>query len=110
MIAQILQNSKLPPRNITTAEVQALKELRSDPTIKIMNLDKGNATVIMDSNIYDKKMLNMLSDTEVYRPTPSNSNPISTIQKEVNQILNQFAKDQKITVTKNSIFKPPAAL
>ena len=45
-----------------------------------------------------KKMLDMLSDSEVYRPIPSKSNSISTIQKEVNQILNQFAKDQKITV------------
>ena len=97
-IAQILKNSKLPPKNITTAEVQALKELRSDPTIKIMNSDKGNATVILDSNTYDKKTLDMLSDPEVHRPIPSNSNPISTIQKEVNQILNQLAKDQKITV------------
>ena len=92
------KNSKLPPKNITTAEVQALKELRSDPTIKVMNSDKGNATLILDSNTYDKKMLDMLSDPEVYRPIPSNSNPISTIQIEVNQILNQFAKDQKITV------------
>ena len=30
-----------------------------------MNLDKGNATVILDSNTYDKKMLDMLSDPEV---------------------------------------------
>ena len=34
-IAQILKNSKLPPKNITTAEVQVLKELKSDPTKKI---------------------------------------------------------------------------
>ena len=74
-IAQILKNSKLPPKNTTTAEVQALKELRSDPTIKIMNSDKGNATVILDSKTH-KKMLNMLLDPEVYRPISSNSNPI----------------------------------
>ena len=36
-IAQVMKNSKLPPKDITTAEVQALKKLRSDPTIKIMN-------------------------------------------------------------------------
>ena len=83
---------------MTTTEVQVLKELRSDPTIKIMNLDKGNATIILDCNTYDKKMLDMLSDPKVYRPVPSNSNQISTIQKEVNQILNQFAENQKITV------------
>ena len=40
----------------------------------------------------------MLSNPEVYRLIPSNSNPISTIQKEVNQILNHFVKDQKIIV------------
>ena len=34
-ITQILKNFKLPLKNITTAEVQALKELRSDPTTKI---------------------------------------------------------------------------
>ena len=79
--------------------MQALKKLKSDPTLKITNLDKGNATaIILTSNAYDKKMLDMLSDPRVYRPITSNSNPISTIQKEVNQILNQFAKDQKITV------------
>ena len=62
-----------------------------------MNSDKGNATLILDSNIYDKKMLDMLLNPEVYRPIPLNSNPISTTQK-VNQILNQFAEDQKIIV------------
>ena len=40
-ITQILKNSKLPLKNIATAEVQALKELRSDPTIKIMNSKKA---------------------------------------------------------------------
>ena len=104
-IAQILKNFKLPPKNITTAEVQVLKELRSDPIKKIINSDKGNAIVILDSNTYDKKMLDMLLDPEVYSSISLNSNPISTIQKEVNQILNQFAKDQKIAVSVYSHLK-----
>ena len=71
-----------------------LRKNNRNLSIKTLNSDKGNATVILDINTYDK----MLSNPEVYKPIPSNSNPISTIQKQVNQILNQFAKDHKITV------------
>ncbi|XP_064464591.1 uncharacterized protein LOC135375888 [Ornithodoros turicata] len=56
----ILQNANLPPKNITKAEQNALKDLRNDDTIVILPADKGKATVILNRDDYDSKMESIL--------------------------------------------------
>ncbi|XP_064485960.1 uncharacterized protein LOC135398489 [Ornithodoros turicata] len=58
----ILQNANLPPKNITKAEQNALKDLRNDDTIVILPADKGKATVILNRDDYDSKMESILQD------------------------------------------------
>ena len=50
-ITQIVRNAKLPQRNLSKDEMEALKELRSDSSIKMMKADKGNVTVVKDSRV-----------------------------------------------------------
>ena len=66
-ITQILYNAKLPSSNLNPEELQALKELRSDQSINIMKSNKGNASVVMNTTDYDRKLLNVLNDSSVYK-------------------------------------------
>lgn len=50
--------------NITKQELEAIKCLEEDSTIKIMRADKGNKTVVMDSMDYNKKIESMLKTTD----------------------------------------------
>ncbi len=59
-IATIIRKSKLPKRNVTKQEIQALKELRSDESTTVIPADKGNATVLMKTTEYKEKMHSLL--------------------------------------------------
>ena len=65
-ITQIIFNTRVPPPNLSE-ERKTLKELRSDYNIKIMKVDIGNCTVVMNTKDYDDKLLALLNDCEVYR-------------------------------------------
>ena len=41
--------------------------MRDNEDIIILLADKGGATVIMDKDDYNSKMMNMLDDTDVYK-------------------------------------------
>ena len=56
-ITQILSNWRPPTPNLTEEEFKALKQLQQDKIITILKSDKGNATVVMDKNDYEEKML-----------------------------------------------------
>ena len=51
----------LPNRHIT-----ALKSLSSNHNIVISPSDKGRAVVIMDSTVYNQKLMNLLGDNNTY--------------------------------------------
>ena len=61
--------SRLTP-NLTPSESKAMKELRKNNTILILPADKGRATVIMDKDDYNSKMLAMLNDADIYKKLP----------------------------------------
>jgi hypothetical protein len=44
----------------------ALKSLSRDKTIVIKEADKGGVVVVMDSNYYRTKIMQILTDTEFY--------------------------------------------
>jgi len=52
-ITQILSYMKMPPLNLSSDEMKALKKLRSVNSIRIMKTDKGNVTVIIDRQEYE---------------------------------------------------------
>ena len=57
-----------PATNITPAERQALKELRSNKSIIIHKADKGNAVVVIDRSDYIQKMNTIIGDHSKFRP------------------------------------------
>ena len=54
-ICSTISRAKRPTQNFTSEEREAFRELKEDETIQILQADKGSATVVMDTEEYDKK-------------------------------------------------------
>ena len=65
-ICEAIKQAKPPRRNLTPAEWRAARELRKGDTVCILQSDKGNATVILDTEEYDTKVLDLLNDRQSY--------------------------------------------
>jgi hypothetical protein len=52
---------KSPRSNISKEEHQALKNLRSNAKLVILRVDKGGATVIMNHDDYNKRIIEHLT-------------------------------------------------
>ena len=104
-ITQILSNWRPPTPNLTEEEFKALKQFQQDKTINILKSDKGNATVVMDKNDYEEKMLMLLADNKTYERIDSKVNPLKSIKKELNKLLWKFVKEEKITSPVYSMLK-----
>jgi hypothetical protein len=62
----LLEKCKKFRTNTTSQEEEAIKELAKDKSIKILKADKGNVTVVMDTEDYENKLTAMVN-TEEYR-------------------------------------------
>ena len=79
-IVGCLTRARPPPTNLCPGEHKAIKE----ESIVIAAADKGNATVVMDCEDYDKKMRTLLADTGTYKrllrdPTPAQERKMNAI-------------------------------
>ena len=61
--------SHKPHNNLTTEERNSIKNLQNNKTIIIKKADKSAGIVIMNRDDYRNKIINMLSDTQVYKLT-----------------------------------------
>ena len=86
------KNNKLKC-NITVEEKLALKELREEEDLIIINADKGRCTVLMDKDDYDKKMFNLLSDENTY--TKLKKDPTITYKNKMIKILRSWVKENQ---------------
>ena len=78
------KSPKLTP-NLSCAESQALKELKKIEGIVFLPADKGRATVIMDRDKHNEKILAMLSDEDVYRQLKGD--PTASLERKINSTL-----------------------
>ena len=62
-----------------------------------MKSDKGNATVVKDKIDYEEKMLMLLADNKTYERIDSKVNLLKSVEKELNKLLWQLVKEEKIT-------------
>ena len=56
----VLRKTKLPKSNITPSERVALRDLRNNQDIVVLRADKGNATVILNTETYNRKIEELL--------------------------------------------------
>ena len=97
-ITQMILNARVSPPNLCAEERKALKELRLDSNIKIIKADRGNCTVVMNTKDYDDKLLALLNDCEVFRVLFKRDKSITLVEKQVNNLVWSFLKENKITV------------
>jgi hypothetical protein len=60
---RILHRSKPPKPNLTKEQFDSIHHLNENPDILVLKVDKGNATVIMNSSDYESKLLDLLSSS-----------------------------------------------
>ncbi|XP_064458887.1 uncharacterized protein LOC135369161 [Ornithodoros turicata] len=91
----ILQNANLPPKNITKAEQNALKDLRNDDTIVILPADKGKATVVLNRDDYDSKMESILQDRSHF--SELSGDPTAASERKIVAALRKLRTKKLIT-------------
>ena len=69
----------------------------------ISKAGKGNTTVILDRNAYNKKLLTMSSDTSTYKELKRD--PTKKTKEEVNHFISKFRSKGKITVSDTFLLK-----
>jgi hypothetical protein len=97
----ILTNFKNSPNKLTCSEVNfsrlhknAVLFLKANPSLLILTADKGNVTVIMDRDEYNRKVHSLLTDTNTYKI--QKKDPTLTIQRKTNAFLTKIEKQELI--------------
>ena len=94
---------KKPVSNLTAPEHEALKSLRNDNNIKILHADKGNATVILDSEDYSAKAHELLGNRTSYAMLEKD--PTRPTERSLLNLLRKLKKEKKSathsTITSN---------
>ena len=58
----IIMKASAPKHNVSKEENEALKRLKMSKNIMILPADKGNSTVVMNKEDYDKKIMGILDE------------------------------------------------
>lgn len=75
-------------RFCTSAMKTTARFLKDNPNICLLSADKGNRTVIMDREEYDRKMKALIEDDDTYAKI--NRDPTSTLQTKSNNIVKRL--------------------
>ena len=67
-----------------------------EPMGVILKADKGNATVVMNTEDYEKKVNSLLSDECTYEKLPTRPNPVNQITTRINQYVWNLYRNEKI--------------
>ena len=94
-IVGTLRKAKPPPPNMSSSEFRAMKELRKDDSIIILQADKGKATVVMDKVEYEDKISTMLSDEATYKSIAKD--PAPALERRMNSLLLSLRRSDAIT-------------
>lgn len=93
-VCKTIKQFSNPKPNITRGELTAINNLKKDRSITILKADKGNCTVVLNTQDYDNKMSELLSDTETY--TEIKNNPVKKTERLMNSKLLKLKRDGKL--------------
>jgi hypothetical protein len=91
---------KTPTPNMTKRESTALKSLRNNKQIRILQVGKGNCMVALNESTYKEKISSLL-ESGVYEILPKD--PTSQIERKIRQLLTKHKTVLPIAVK----CKPP---
>ena len=92
-ISGVLRGARRPERNITLAEEAALKGLMENENIVVAAADKGNVTVVLNTEDYDKKAYELIKAAPFIQ---IKKDPAKTVEDSVNTCVRKFFTDGKI--------------
>ena len=94
VISGILERARLPDKNLTRKEEMALKDLMANDLIVVVPADKlGNVTVVMDTEEYDRKAIEVIGEPPFEQ---INSDPSGKVEELVNKNVRALFLDDKI--------------
>ena len=91
-LANVYRSSYKPTQN-TLRKHGILKKLRTRKDIVIVRPDKGNGVVILDRDIYDRKILEIINDTAKFKKLKDN--PTLTREGQLQRFLRK-TKDKNL--------------
>ena len=94
-VVDILRKAKPPPSNLSKNEIKAIKQLKSYDDIVIMDADKGNCTVVLNKEEYNRKIMELLKDEKTYNIV--DKCPTKSIERRLNAFVWKLFKADKIT-------------
>ncbi|GLV46549.1 hypothetical protein CBL_12132 [Carabus blaptoides fortunei] len=106
-VKTIFEKNTIIKQNLSTQEMKALRELKKATNIEILPADKGNATVILDTIDYEKKLAETLKKGSY---TTLKKDPTSSIERRVYNIIKKDKKtlsDKTRTNLTPQYSKPP---
>jgi hypothetical protein len=83
----MLEKARPMTSNMTNTEFKALKSLKHNKEIKILQADKGNCTVILDKFIYEDKLSTLLN-SGIYDTLPRDPTP--KVERKVQKLLSKY--------------------
>jgi glycerophosphoryl diester phosphodiesterase len=86
---------KLCPDNLSTKDRQFLKNIKSNPEIKVKKADKGSAVVIMNTSDYLREGYRQLNDHNFYQKL--DHDPTKSIAIKINKIIQEMVDRDLIT-------------
>ena len=93
-VTEMLMKSKPPESNLKRNEWKALRELKRNKEIVILNADKGKCLVVMDRSEYIRKMEEKLADEMTYKKIEKD--PTYEIKEEISKKLKDMEREGEI--------------
>ncbi|XP_055837264.1 uncharacterized protein LOC129905732 [Episyrphus balteatus] len=87
-VSVLIRKAKPIKSNITKKEMNSLKKLSADKDIIILPADKGNCTVVLDTDDYHSKITNLLNDSSTYKQV--SYDPTARVLRKVRQKLAEY--------------------
>ena len=88
-VSRCLRNFAMLKHTFNKEEYSALKCLRCDDSIVILTAEKGNSTVVLDGEVYNQKMLDLLSSTDYIQLKKDPTTHITTQLKNYLSVLDK---------------------
>ena len=92
-IKKCLEDAKPTKSTLNREEREAIKELKKDEDIVILPADKGNATVVMNKEQYDRKMKELLEQDDYRR---IKKDPTLKSEKRIKEALNRMERQEDL--------------
>ena len=81
-IVNLLKRARPPRKNITREEECTIRTLKNDSDLIILPADKGNTTMVLDRDEYEKKVESMLDDQLTYEKIKKD--PAPSLERKMN--------------------------